>query len=277
MKLFGQLAQDTLPKNQTPVLINAIHAFSQIKFLEIPVMSDEVICPMCSGTKGIHSLIEPGKSSQKMWFCIDGQCLANYPKIQSQNSHENIIPRRALEWELFCESSELGDSSFQVAFEKIQQSNSKIQYLHRFAKNPNGLLIMQGSPGTGKTYAALALCELFTRISNSCVFISQKKMDFDFQQSFYNHNAYDNRNRLTNITLLIVDDLGLTKPSQGFLAYFKDILDARMQWSTRGTVITTNLEDDLLSDFAGDALADRIRTGQLFRFEGPSRRERVIL
>lgn len=277
MKSFSDISKTFIPQDQKPELIHAIQFFSKIKILDQPLLSTEISCPMCQGKKGIHCALDPKASAQKLWFCSSPECLRNYKLPRDSSSNQPMIPKRALDWKLFCESSELGDKSFGISFEKIDQSSGKINFLSDLAKNPSGLLIMQGPPGTGKTYSALGFCELFTRKSTSCIFQKQKKMDFEWVQSFNNHNAYDTRNRLTKTTILVIDDFGLTKPSAGFLDYFLEILDARLEWNDRVTIITTNLEEELLAEFAGQSLADRLRTGQLFKFSGESRRERMVL
>ena len=64
---------------------------------------------------------------------------------------------------------------------------------------------------------------------------------------------------------------------EGFLSFFMELINSRIQWTNRGTVITTNLQNDQINALLGDALSDRILTGQIFEFEGPSRRMPVIL
>jgi DNA replication protein DnaC len=70
----------------------------------------------------------------------------------------------------------------------------------------------------------------------------------------------------------VIDDFGTAEMSPGFMSFFMDLINTRMQWSNRGTIITTNLNDTKFSEYCGEALADRINTGQLFEFKGKSKR-----
>jgi DNA replication protein DnaC len=75
---------------------------------------------------------------------------------------------------------------------------------------------------------------------------------------------------------LIVDDFGTNEPSDKFMGFFMDLINSRMQWEKRGTVITTNLDEKKLGQFCGDALSDRLNTGTLLIFEGKTRRREII-
>ena len=135
---------------------------------------------------------------------------------------------------------------------------------------------MRGDPGTGKTYAAMAICEFFTRKSKLGVFTTQKNMSNNWLIN-QNEKTSNYVNNLMVTPLLVVDDFATGEPNPKFLEFFLEIINTRMQWTNRGTVITTNLDIKKFSSFCGAALAGRIMTGQVFNFEGETRRKKVVL
>lgn len=171
----------------------------------------------------------------------------------------------------------IGDVYHDVCFESIDQSKGKIDYLRKFCANPmGGIIVMYGPPGTGKTYASMAACELFTRSKISAKFFTHKTLASQWMQSFRDNNHQLLVSKLERVELLVIDDFGTSEPSEKFMAFMMDLINARIQWKDRGTIISTNLVPDKLSEFCGHALSDRLRTGQKFQFEGNSRRSKVL-
>jgi DNA replication protein DnaC len=171
----------------------------------------------------------------------------------------------------------MGDSCHDVRFEKVNQSQGKVDYMRKFAETPRSIILMQGSKGLGKTYSAMAICELYTRTRNSAMFMTQKQM-LDRWMETFKADKYDGFiDKVKTIEILVIDDFGTGELSKGFLSFFMDIINTRMQWTNRGTVITTNLDNSKIGGFCGDALTDRLNTGQKFEFSGESRRNITIL
>lgn len=170
----------------------------------------------------------------------------------------------------------IGDEFYDVKFENIKQSAGKIVYLQKFVKNPYGFILMRGKAGLGKTYCALGICERFIKSSNSCIFITFKEMNDGWLASHPHVMNYASRFKV--ITLLVIDDFGTDDPSEKFMTFIMDVLNARNQWSNRGTVISTNMNEEKFSLVCGQALTDRIATGMEFEFsEDKSRRPKRIL
>jgi DNA replication protein DnaC len=210
----------------------------------------------------------------RVWMCLR---VCNGSKLPG-NIQEYKKPSRTIEWQEFCDLNNMGDLVYDVKFEGVSQSQAKIDYLMKFSKKPSGIIYMYGKPGTGKSYAAMALCELFTRNNSSCKWYTQEKMASQWLETFKENQSSNFRSRLETCSILVIDDFGTTEPPPGFLKFFMDLVSYRMQWSNKGTVITTNLDpDNTLPKFCGDTLMDRLRTGQGFKFEGPSRRKKTDL
>lgn len=241
-----------------------------------PKMANEIECPFCGNQDYATWIAEPLHENKRIWFCGRVCAGSTLPKdMKATIPPPN--PRRALEWALFCEINGIGDLHQDVKFENVKQSDGKIAYMLKFAATPRGILHMQGDPGTGKTYAALAVCELFTRKNSSCIFTTQKQMAKNWLDNVRSDGFNTYIDKVTKCNLLVIDDFGTADIPPGFMAFFMDLIDTRMQWSNRGTIVTTNLDKKKFALYCGEALTDRMNTSQVFEFKGKSRRMADVL
>lgn len=271
--MHKSLNKNILKKKQSQELVHFITTHGAWKELE-PTLSTELTCPDCGKSDFYVSVISE-LDARKVWICANAHCLTSTATTSENHQSIQAPMRRAILWPLFCEIMGIGDLNHEVQFEKVEQSKGKIAYAAQFAAKPCHILFMQGTPGSGKTYLALAICELFTRRSTSCFFTTQTKMASDWVESFDSHSGYTNK--VTNVDLLVVDDFGMSDASPAFMKFFLDLVNSRMQWSMRGTVITTNLTQPTFNKFCGSALSDRIASGQKFVFDEETRRTKTPL
>lgn len=242
------------------------------KPLDPPRMAKEMRCPFC-GTDQHYTWLLP--NGQRSWLCGRVCSLSRLKKTEGGTL--GIPPmRNGLEWPLFCDLNGIGDIHYDVCFEKINQSAEKLSFLRCFAERPQGVIVMRGPAGTGKTYACMGLCELFTRQHRDAMFFTQISMMNKWVATFSEETPSGFKNKVEATTLLVIDDFGTREPSGGFLGWFMDVIDSRMQWTNRGTVINTNLLPEKMAAFCGEALSDRLKTSQLFVFSGKSRRAAPI-
>lgn len=241
--------------------------------IDPPKMAKDLICQFCGTDQFFLSLETNGK---RAWLC-GLYCEASRLPKDYQWDKVNPPPKQTILWPEFCEINGIGDIHHVVKFEKIEQSPGKIEFLRNFCKKPSGIIFMRGDTGTGKTYAAMGACEMFIRSSKSCYFSTQKQIHNCWIRTFKSEIYDDYIDRITRVSLLVIDDFGTADPSKAFMEFFMDLINSRMQWTDRGTIITTNLDNDKFTEYCGDALADRIQTGQLFYFQNKSRRTKKIL
>lgn len=262
-------------KQHAERIVHFIATSKGYKPLDPPCKASEIkCCPFC-GEKSYFAFPSGENKEQYAWFCGRNCEASRLPKVETGRDIPPK-PRRALEWPLFCEISGIGDEYHDVKFEDIQQSKGKLDYMIKFARTPKGIILMTGDPGTGKTYACLGICEYFTRRWADCIFLSQKRMARLWLAGI--NNPYDNfLDKLIRTPLLVIDDFATGEPNPKFLEFFMEVINSRIQWKERGTVITTNLDSNKFANFCGEALADRINTGQIMQFDGGSRRKKTIL
>lgn len=277
MEKFKSL-NSTISDEKVLKFIHAIQHEKEILSLETPILEEEARCPMCSGSQGYVYTYGAQNSNQRFWFCGTSKCL---DRVLAHRAQEGIspleIPKRALEWKEFCDYYELGDRYYDIKFENIKQNKTRIEYLLKFCNTPKGVILMQGDTGSGKSYAALGTCELYTRNSRECQYFSNSSLMSEWLKSYQNGYLGDVKKKVIETPFLVVDDFGTNTPTPGFLDFFMEVMDKRLQWSNRGTIITTNLSDEDFSRFCGEALTDRIMTGLTMEFKGTTRREKQKL
>ena len=277
MKLLSNIAKGFLPPKSEGKIVEFIAAIGGWRKLDTPTLSTELQCLICASKEHYPVHCCPTNDHRRVWICGNGACASN--KVKKGNQATTTPPKlqRAILWPLFCEINGIGDVHHDVKFEDVKQSEGKISYMLKFANKPSGIVLMRGDPGTGKTYAAMAICELFTRRNREAIFCTQKQMFTSWMDTFKTELCSEYISKIKAIPLLVVDDFGTSEVSPAFMGFVMDLINTRMQWTNRGTVITTNLNNDKFSLFCGEALSDRIITGQIFEFKGQTRRKKTIL
>lgn len=276
MKIVSTILKNHLPKQEAKV-VEFIAVLGGWKKLDRPTLSSDLCCAICSGTEHYCPHCDPAIDARRVWICANGSCESNNMKNLSRATTTPSTSFRSIVWAKFCEINAIGDENHEVKFEDINQSDGKRSYMLKFIDIPTGILFMQGVPGSGKTYSAMGICEMFTRKSTSCSFMTQKQMYNKWLDDVKGDGVTNYSNSLCNLEMLVVDDFGTGEISPGFMGFFMDIINTRMQWKNRGTVVTTNLNDKDFGNFCGDALFDRINSGQKFIFKDGGRRKKKVL
>lgn len=135
----------------------------------------------------------------------------------------------------------------------------------------HGLLLM-GSCGVGKTHLAVSVLQALMRRGHSCLFYDYRELLKEIQDSYNPENASTELGVLDPVVkaeVLLLDDLGASKPSLWALETIGHILNARYN-DNRVTLVTTNFIDadtnprpvtrpsSLRPSAVEDSLADRI-------------------
>lgn len=275
MKTLYSIARQMLPSSE-PKIVEFIACAGGWKKLEMPTMSSSLDCVVCGSKDHYAVFCDPAKDARKVRICAHGNCESNTSVFYENSLFSPPKIERSISWLKFCEVFDIGDRHHDVKFESINQSAAKIDYMSKFCQKPCDLIVMQGPSGSGKTYSAMAMCELYTRKSSSCIFVTQVKLRDEWLKMARGEQS-NVMNKIRDVNLLVVDDFGTGEVTSSFLTYFLEIINSRMQWSDRGTIITTNLSDEKISEFCGEALTDRLKTGQMFSYTDSSRRRKKVL
>lgn len=165
------------------------------------------------------------------------------------------------------------DKSFQSfvydsPFHNVGEQNSlKMAYQRAFdfSVKPEGWLLLSGTYGCGKTHLAAAIGNQCLRQGISVLFITTPDL-LDHLRGAYAPNAettYDELfERLRNIQLLILDDLGVEQPSPWAIEKLFQLLNHRYSYQLP-TVITTNADLDKLDPRIRSRLLDTEKTSMV--------------
>lgn len=280
MKILSKLLKKHVEEKKPTVPVLCLYASTPwgISPLEKPTMSNEKACDYCGGKDHLAVNVDPEKSAAKTWLCINPDCKVTGDLSGLDLTVPTTQSKTGVLWPLFCELNGIGDLHYDIKFEKMEHSSAKVSAFLKFATNPQGIILLRGSTGTGKSYCAMACCELFTRTDTSAIFISQWELERKWLDTFKENDIHHNFiNKLLKTRLLVIDDFGLSEPPPGFMKFFMELIDSRTKWSNRGTIITTNLDNQMFNKYCGQALCDRILTGSIFEFTGKTKRKPTIL
>lgn len=125
-------------------------------------------------------------------------------------------------------------------------------------------LLLLGKPGTGKTHLAAAIAnQLVTTTAATAIYrtvsgiLQHIKGSFDRESGYSEKQAYDT---YAQAHLLIIDEVGATKPTEFELATLFAIINARYE-EQMPTVIISNLPPKSLPEALGERCVDRLREG----------------
>lgn len=267
-------ALDQKEANRCSKLVHFIASSSGYLPVDPPKMAGEIRCPFCDCPDFFLWGVDKERTA---WMC-ERICVGSTLPKQSGSVDTPPTSLRAVLWPVWCQINGIGDTNHDVRFENVHQPENRIAFMLKFAATPRSVLLMQGSQGSGKTYAAMAICELFTRKSTACIFATQRQMLNKWLETFKQDSCNDYVKRITEIDLLVIDDFGIGEATAAFMSFIMDLINTRLQWTNRGTIITTNLEDSKMLALTNPAFMDRMKTGYKMAFkEEKSRRKQTVI
>ncbi len=161
---------------------------------------------------------------------------------------------------------------------KLSEINEKpeeyMRHVKEFATNPKGFFLISGNNGNGKTFTAQAIFDHYWHPNTDNQFWNQSDLKMKWQSLYaqYGNTEYF-FNQLILAPLLILDDIGTTRPTEAFMEFLYGIANKREKHKlTLGTIITTNLNSASMRDMFGSAFVSRVACGRCVRHDGPDRR-----
>lgn len=155
------------------------------------------------------------------------------------------------------------------------------QYAEQFRQHraDGRCVVLTGTPGTGKTHLAAATAGAIMLGTGMTVVYRTVAGMLQYIKGSYGNNAeYTEAQAFASLVepdLLIIDEVGATKPSEFELATLFNIINGRYE-DQRPTIVISNLDFDRLGEVLGDRSVDRLREGRGIGlvFKGESERLR---
>ena len=135
-----------------------------------------------------------------------------------------------------------------------------IGYCRMYAEDfdgQDGSLLLRGPTGVGKTHLSLAIAGVVMQKGYSVVYGPVQKLLHRLEKEHFGRADGNSEDVLLTCDLLILDDVGTEFTSQFYTAALYNIINGRML-EGKPTIISTNLNQQELTERYGEAIASRI-------------------
>lgn len=226
-------------------------------FICIDPENSKLPCPICDG-KGVITLEVPITDARFGKF----QRCPNNPVQRDHEWHERL--RRYGQLSAYQDKTfdsyrtdMVGGSYTQNVCNSLAEAK---QAAKDYAAKPQGWMVFEGSIGCGKTHLAVAIANTrLERFGQQVVFVTAPDL-LDFLRMSFNasgESSYDVYfERIRNVSLLVLDDLGVENPSAWAKEKLFQLLNYR-HVNELSTVITTNTPFDELDPWLSSRIMDR--------------------
>ncbi len=202
-------------------------------------------CPICDG-KGVFLLDLPLEDPRygKFQRCPNHPVREDQEMLARLRRYGNLEAYQDKTFDSF-ETSPIGGSYTQNVLSSLRLAKQAAQ---SYADDPRGWILFEGAYGCGKTHLAVAICNRrLEQAGQQAIFVTAPDL-LDFLRSSIDPRGeatYDEYfERIRNVALLLLDDLGVENPSAWAKEKLFQLLNYR-HVNKLPTVITTNksLED----------------------------------
>lgn len=222
-------------------------------------------CPECN--RQIFSAIIPFINKK-----VDLQCLCQTEKREKEEKERQEMDKRKRINELFENSKfpKLQRRCLFSNFVKNKETERIFKACLNFAENFNEYeqkgkgIIFCGNTGSGKTHLACAIGNYLIEKEINVIFQNVSDLYFTIKKEFSNDKNSNNiLDECKKAKLLILDDIGIEKPSQWNIATMHYIINSRYN-DLKPTIITTNLSFQGLSNVLDSRTTDRLSDNERF-------------
>jgi DNA replication protein DnaC len=162
---------------------------------------------------------------------------------------------------------------------KIDQPPETLSKCKDWLEEDTAHCILSGSNGTGKTTLACRMMVQWMQHnmakerdrSLSALFVKQTQLYLQWLDEMRTGSVYGLLQRFGEYDILVIDDLGVKMPTEGWREWVTSLIDHRVDWKKR-TIITTNCNGDAIQDYYGEAMLSRLLMGTQLKLEGKDRR-----
>ena len=217
-------------------------------------------CPICDG-RGVYALDVPLDDPRfgKFQRCPNNPIREDTGMLARLRRYGNLEAYQDKTFDSY-ETAPYGGSYTQNVLSSLRQAKAAAQ---SYAREPAGWIIFAGAVGCGKTHLAVAICnERLEQFGHQVIFVTAPDL-LDFLRMTFDPRGeatYDDYfERIRNVSLLLLDDLGVENPSAWAKEKLFQLLNYR-HVNKLPTVITTNKSLDEFDPWLTSRLMDPIVT-----------------
>lgn len=158
------------------------------------------------------------------------------------------------------------DCSFNNYVTKYEGQLNALNLSRQYVKNFDNSItnfIFSGYSGTGKNHLAAAICKELLSVKKSTLIISVADILSKMKNSFRDYSFDDSQSflqRITNVDLLILDEVGLHSHSRYLQMILDQIVNRRSSYKLPIGMIS-NLNFESMTKFLSERVMDRMRFG----------------
>lgn len=260
MKQIKYMAREVIPEIDPNQFVHAIYSGNGLETLLNPLQANKIVCPTCGSPRGHYN------RSWRAWCCFNESCWGDIPKeggIFTEVGNVDKLPAS------FCVPKEFAN----ISMKELRQTHEVTCKLKAWSEKPTGVLLLTGSSGLGKTYAACA-CMSHYLDSNKGIsrFINYNDLYYVWKDCMRQYgDELDIITKYCDPQLVVLDDFGTRPPSDGYLEFIYQFFHRRSS-SSGGMIITTNLTSQEVKEQYNDRILSRISSGEIIKFQGKDRR-----
>ena len=222
----------------------------------IPQTYHNISCPMCGSKNG--SRIPNNKDY--WWACSNSDCIERNRGVVAEKAHKEV--------DILDIMDKMGVTKRlrNASFDDWKHNLALKEQLVKYSRDPTEALILTGTNGTGKSFSAVAIArEYYLRTMEIPIFYNVSEL---YQEWLANSKSPINlMNKIVNAKLLVLDDLGIRTPTEGFCDFLYVVINNRYS-DMKGMVVTTNLNAGQIVEKFGNAIASRLLSGVKFGMGG---------
>lgn len=207
-------------------------------------------CPRCGKGQGYLFFSKTGV----MYFCGDKTCLQEDSNA-SKGKVQHIIVGNQQDAAM---SFGLGSRYLNASLTKCDKDPGVTQGIHSWLKKMKNMLTIVGPTNTGKTYFCAALGNYLSDQKISVNYVMYRRFFEDIQKAIQkNENQYFIVEKLSDVDVLIIDDVGASTNTEWQKEMFLDLIDRRYN-SQKPTIITTNFLEEDCKNHLGERISRRV-------------------
>jgi DNA replication protein DnaC len=172
----------------------------------------------------------------------------------------------------------IGSMYTNATLSRVLMDESKVPVLNNWMKEKNKILLIQGSPGTGKTYISAAVLNYYYDERLEAFYTNHRRFISKIQEGFSKDHTQDySVNQFAYKDILVFDDLGAATNTDWQQEVILDLIDKRVSMQKK-TLFTTNLTNAELYETFGSRTASRLLAKDNFKIEmwtGDMRQENI--